>query len=164
MKSELDRSEQRDAGTERSLGEIGLERYAPYVMNRIMSRYNSTLKSSFEETGLSMPKARALGTLSVRNGLGVGELSVYVGLEQSTMSRTLDQLEKDGLVAREDDAFDSRARRIKITDEGRRVFDAVWPKMLEAETVMFAGVDPADQRVFQSVLLQIHKNTRVHAF
>ena len=40
-------------------------------------------------------------------------------VEQSTLSRALDQLQAEGLIRRETDATDSRAVRVSITDTGR---------------------------------------------
>jgi hypothetical protein len=49
----------------RSLREIGLAGYAPYLMNRIMGRYNASLRAEMAALGLSTPKMRALAVLSV---------------------------------------------------------------------------------------------------
>ena len=60
-----------------SLGELGLSRFAPYLMNRIMGRYNAELRGELARLGLSTPKMRALAVLSVRDGLTINELAVY---------------------------------------------------------------------------------------
>jgi hypothetical protein len=47
------------------LGEIGLSNFAPYLMNRIMGRYNADLRQEMTGLGLTTPKMRALAVLSV---------------------------------------------------------------------------------------------------
>ena len=74
------------------LGEIGLFNFAPYLMNRIMGRYNASLRDEMGDLGLSTPKMRALAVLSVMDGPLIGELAIYAVVEQSTFSRALDQL------------------------------------------------------------------------
>ena len=71
------------------LGEIGLTNYAPYLMNRIMGRYNASLRDEMAGLGLTTPKMRALAVLSVIDGPLIRELSVYSVVEQSTLSRAL---------------------------------------------------------------------------
>lgn len=73
----------------RTLGEVGLNHFAPYLMNRIMGRYNESLREKLTRSGLSVAKMRALAVLSVVDGLMINELSVYSVIEQSTLSRTL---------------------------------------------------------------------------
>ena len=58
----------------RTLGEIGLQNFAPYLMNRIMGRYNQSLHEQLGKAGLSVAKMRALAVLSVIDGLMTNEL------------------------------------------------------------------------------------------
>ena len=90
------------------LVDIGLGNYAPYLMNRIMGRYNAALRDEMAELGLTTPKMRALAVLSVVDAPLIRELSVYTVVEASTLSRALDQLQADGLIRRETDPTDSR--------------------------------------------------------
>jgi DNA-binding transcriptional ArsR family regulator len=83
------------------LGEIGLSNFAPYLMNRIMGRYNADLRQEMTGLGLTTPKMRALAVLSVIDDLPISELAVYAVVEQSTLSRSLEQLASDGLVRRD---------------------------------------------------------------
>tara|TARA_R110002049_G_scaffold124261_1_gene279685 strand:- start:3119 stop:3283 length:165 start_codon:yes stop_codon:yes gene_type:complete len=41
------------------LGEMGMENYPPYLMNRIMGRYNAALKEEMAALGLTTPQMRA---------------------------------------------------------------------------------------------------------
>ena len=74
------------------LGEIGLDNFAPYLMNRIMGRYNASLRQEMSALGLTTPKMRSLAVLAIRDGLLIRELAVYAVVEQSTLSRALDGL------------------------------------------------------------------------
>ena len=69
------------------LGEVGLTNFAPYLMNRIMGRYNAGFREEMAEMGLTTPKARALAVLTVIEGPLIRELAVYAVTEQSTLSR-----------------------------------------------------------------------------
>ena len=144
------------------LGEIGLTNYAPYLMNRIMGRYNASLRTEMAELGLTTPKMRALAVLSVIDGPLIRELSVYIVAEQSTLSRALDQLAAEGLIHRETDPGDSRATRVFITEAGRATFETLWPRMAEAQARMFRGITDDERRAFVGTLQKMLVNIRKH--
>jgi DNA-binding MarR family transcriptional regulator len=149
-------------GAIRGLGDIGLTNFAPYLMNRIMGRYNASFREELAGLGLTTPKARALAVLSVVNAPLVGELAVYTVTEQSTLSRALDQLQADGLIRRATDPSDSRATRVTITEAGREVFQTLWPHMHSAQDRMFRGIAPDERQAFLSTLQKMLLNIRKH--
>jgi DNA-binding MarR family transcriptional regulator len=146
------------------LGEMGLANYAPYLMNRIMGRYNASLRAEMAGMGLTTPKMRALAVLSVIEGPLIRELAVYAVVEQSTLSRALDQLAAEGLIRREADPADSRATRVFATEAGRAAFEALWPKMAESYARMFRGVPEAERLAFVGTLQKMLANIRKHEF
>ncbi len=144
------------------LGEIGLQNYAPYLINRIMGRYNASLREEMAAQGLTTAKMRALAVLSVIDGPLISELAVYSVVEQSTLSRTLDALAAEGLVRRETDSGDNRATRVFITGEGRAAFDLIWPHMAASTAGLFRGITPEEQRAFVGTLHKMLANIRRH--
>lgn len=146
------------------LGAVGLANFAPYLMNRIMGRYNEALRREMAGLDLTTPKMRALAVLSVHDGLLIRELAVYAVAEQSTLSRALEQLDGDGLVRREADSIDNRATRVFITDAGRQVFETLWPHMAGACSRMFEGIPDEECRAFVGTLRKMLSNIRQHDF
>ncbi|MCZ8545646.1 MarR family transcriptional regulator [Mesorhizobium qingshengii] len=145
-----------------TLGQIGLQQFAPYLMNRIMGRYNATLRDDFRKQGLTIPQVRTLAVLSVTDGVTVNDLSVYTVIEQSTLSRTLDTLEGQGFVRREQGVTDSRIRHVFLTDDGRAEFARAWPAMHDAFEAMFDDVDDAEYAALIATLQKMLKNIRKH--
>ena len=150
-------------GDERS-GARDLADFAPYLMNRIMHRYNQSLQSGMADLGISIPKMRALAVLADKGSLSVNELAVFAVFEQPTMSRTIDQLARDGLVQRTRDEADGRARNVTLTPAGAALYRDLLPTMLEAEARMFTDIEPAVRGKFVDTLNTILKNIRVHDF
>lgn len=145
-----------------TLGQIGLQQFAPYLMNRITGRYNATLRESYSREGRTVAQARTLAVLSVSDGVTVGDLSVFTVIEQSTLSRTLDTLEAQGLVRREFGDTDSRVRKVFLTDDGRAEFNRAWPAMHEAFEMMFDDIDDAEYSAFVVTLQKMLRNIRKH--
>jgi DNA-binding MarR family transcriptional regulator len=133
-------------------------------MNRIMGRYNASLRADLAGLGLTTPKMRALAVLSVIDAPLIGELAVYAVVEQSTLSRALDQLAGEGLIQRETDAGDSRAIRVHITEAGRAAFEAMWPQMAASYARMFQGIPDDERRAFVATLQKMLGNIRKHDF
>jgi DNA-binding MarR family transcriptional regulator len=146
------------------LGEIGLENFAPYLMNRITGRYNAALSSEMAELGLTTPQMRSLAVLSVIDGILIRELAVYAVVQQSTLSRALETLDSNGMVRRETDGTDSRATRVFITDAGRDIYERLWPHMAAAYEAMFKGIGETEKRVFVGTLQTMLRNIRKHDF
>ncbi|MEW9920622.1 MarR family winged helix-turn-helix transcriptional regulator [Marimonas sp. MJW-29] len=151
-------------GAAQRLGELGLDNFAPYLMNRIMGRYNAALASEMADLGLTTPQMRSLAVLSVIDGILIRELAVYAVVQQSTLSRALDTLDQNGLIRRETDEQDSRATRVFITDAGREAYDRLWPHMAAAYEAMFKGIDEAEKRAFVGTLQTMLRNIRKHDF
>ena len=146
------------------MGEIGLDNFPTYLMNRIMARYNATLQAQIRSLGLNTAKMRTLAVLSIIEAPLIRELAVYSVSEISTLSRALDALEADGLVTRSVDPNDSRAVRVSITAAGRNVFDKVWPDMLASYEAMFDGIADEERHAFIGTLKKMLRNTRIHDF
>ena len=111
--------------------------------------------------GLLTP-VRALAVLAVVDGPLIRELAVYTVVDQSTLSRALDQLQAEDLIRRESDVSDSRATRIFITPAGRATFDTLWPHMAAAHARMFRGIPEAERRTFVTTLQTMLANIRKH--
>ncbi len=146
------------------LGEVGLNGFAPYLMNRIMGRYNADLRREMSALGLSTAKMRALAVLSVIDGIQMSQLGVYAVVEQSTLSRAVDSLCTEGLTRRETDPDDQRASRIFLTREGRATFDRMWPHMAASHDRMFEGIEEGERRAFLGTLHKMLANIRKHDF
>ncbi|MEM7399712.1 MAG: MarR family transcriptional regulator [Pseudomonadota bacterium] len=144
------------------LSATGLEGYAPYLMNRIMGRYNANMRDELKALGLTTAKMRTLAVLSVKGGLPISALAVFAVVEQSTLSRALEGLLAEGLIRREADAEDGRSSRIYLTDAGHAAFDRLWPRMSAEHDAMFDGIDAPERAAFLTTLSKMLSNIRVH--
>ena len=145
-----------------ALGEIGLQNFAPYLMNRITGRYNSTVQSSLSAMRMTTTKLRVLAVLSVIDGISVNELAVYTVTEQSTLSRTLASLEDEGYVRSDASDSDNRIRVNYLTQKGSRLFAESWPHMHKAYRQMFQGIPDDEADAFINTLRKMLRNVRVH--
>jgi DNA-binding MarR family transcriptional regulator len=87
------------------------------------------LTEEFRAAGyrLSMEQWAILGALAGGDGLTQLELGARVGKNRHHLSRLLDQLQRQGLVARRAAPGDRRAHRVVLTAAGR----AAWPRLTQ---------------------------------
>lgn len=147
---------------EPTFAEIGLDNFAPYLLNRIAARWNADMQVRLKEHDLNTIQMRTLAVLSVMPGATVNELAVYTVTEQSTMSRALEGMVREGLVRRQPRAGDMRVREVNLTEAGREVFRRFWPEMHEAFERMFAGFSGAEYETLVRLLTRVLRNIRRH--
>lgn len=143
-----------------SLAEIGLNYFVPYLMNRIAASWNADLANELRRFDLTTPQMRVLAVLSINSGLTINELSVLTVTEQSTMSRTLDNLEGRDLVRRRPRANDMRVREVEITSAGRKTSAEFWPVMFARYQEMFRDVGEDEYTALVTTLHKVLKNIR----
>ena len=141
-----------------------LEEFTPYLMNRIMARYNKGVEAALKEAGVSVAQMRALVGLAESGPCTINELSVLTVIKQSTLSRTLDTMENAGLLAREARDGDSRVRLITLTDAGRTAFEAALPAMLGMRDTMLSSLDLEERATLNRMLLRVFYDIRHHDF
>src|SRR5919202_1909879 len=88
----------------------------------LLARASHAVVQGFAEVlrrrGASLPVWRVLAALLAHPGHTVTGLAEACLLQQPTMTKLLDRMVRDGLVARAQDARDRRVQRITLTPEG----------------------------------------------
>jgi len=147
-----------------SQGPEELESFTPYLMNRIMARYNKGVEAELKSAGVSVAQMRALVVLADNGPCSISELSVLTVIKQSTLSRALDAMEKADLIKRESPADDSRIRLISLSDAGRAAYEAAWPAMLGTRETMLSALSDDERKTLNQLLLKVFYDIRHHDF
>jgi DNA-binding MarR family transcriptional regulator len=113
---------------------------------RILVRHLGILeKSDLSCCGVSLAQCHAIVEIGRKGKINLNDLADLMGVDKSTMSRTINNLVESGLAARDLDNDDRRYVVIQLTEDGRRFFE-------NTETGM--------ERYFQSVLERIPEDKR----
>jgi DNA-binding MarR family transcriptional regulator len=92
--------------------------------------------------GISVTQCYALDTLDTSGPLATGDLAARLHVELSTMTRAIDRLVADGLVARSRDKEDRRVCRIRISPAGRRLVTRSRADLIREEMEVLRNVPP----------------------
>ncbi|MHB0777200.1 MarR family transcriptional regulator [Halomonas sp. WWR20] len=109
--------------------------------------------------GLTQPRWTALIVLRhLGEGTTQKRLADSLGIELSSLSRTLEQLERQGLVRRFTSVGDRRAREVWFTPEGSRVLTELDARANDARARLLVGVSAQERDTLLRALARIERN------
>lgn len=94
----------------------------------------------------------ALTTIAIRPGLDQTTLAATIVFDRPTTGGVVDRLEAKGLVRREIDKSDRRARRLFIEPAGERVLAEITPAVERAQRVMLQGLSGKEADMLMRLL------------
>jgi DNA-binding MarR family transcriptional regulator len=101
---------------------------------------------------------RVLLELWVKDGISQRELGKRLGVEQPTVTKTLQRLERAGLVRRERDVADNRQVLVHLTVAGRAANEPIRQARREAERQMVKGLSVQDRQRLVELLTRVRDN------
>jgi DNA-binding MarR family transcriptional regulator len=120
------------------------------------------LKREFERVarphGLTLLQWRVLGQLSRENGLTQTALGARLEASPMTISDVVERLEAAGLVTREVDRSDSRAKIVRITAAALPLVERMRAVAAEVYERALDGIDEADRAAMERALMRIASN------
>jgi DNA-binding MarR family transcriptional regulator len=117
-------------------------------LHRLADTLNVELRALFAEAGLSDGDFDVIASLR-RAGepfaLTPGELAATTMVTSGAVTKRVDRLEAQGYVTRTVSSEDGRSRTIALTAEGRALIDDLFPRHVENERRLLAGLPPAER-------------------
>lgn len=107
------------------------------------------LRAEDVATGLTAPRASALSVLVFAGPRSIGELAAAEQVRPPTISRLVQELERDGLVRREADPGDARIQRVHATAAGEALLHAGRARRVARLAESVAALSPADRRLLE---------------
>ena len=104
-----------------------IEESLGYLINRVAREFAARLAVELRPHDVGIGQWAVLLHLWSADGMSQAQLARRVAIEQPTMVRTIDRMERDGLVTRSPDPHDRRASRISLTERGWALRDRLLP-------------------------------------
>jgi len=122
--------------------------------------YRARIDRAFTQAGLGLTagEARTLAWVNLHPGLRQNALAVKMNVEPMTLVGFLDGLEKVGLILRETDPSDRRAKIVRLTAAATPYLDGVTSAATVARGEALAGFTPAEQDQLKDLLVRIREN------
>ena len=141
-------------------GEFGLDvpEYFFYLLFQAVRRRDAAFERALAGLDLTLSQWRAMSTVRRFGSCGMSELSAFTAVDRTTLTRSVDQLVRRGLVARETPASDRRQVRLSLTPEGQAMYDRAVLQLLSFNRSALEGVDEARRREISRGLATIIRN------
>jgi len=108
--------------------------------------------------GLTPGRFSLLVLLKANPGINQTALSRGVGVDKSTLTPALDQLEKKGLVQRERTAKDRRTYALSLSPAGEALLAELMAKVMLHEKNIVAGLSPGERSTLNRLLKKMAKS------
>jgi len=131
--------------------EMALEPLLGYEVNRLARQFGLAAQRRLARLGVQPGQLPILLAAYEREDRTQAELARVVGVEQPTMAKTLQRMERDGLVYREADPADRRKSLIRLTPRGRELDSAVRAELHAVNAIATAGLRAEDIQSFLRV-------------
>lgn len=131
------------------------------VLGRVFRQWRSATNLAVAPLGMTESRWTAL-MLLMKTGDGCTQqtLANKLSIEMSSLSRTVKQLQEQGLVERRQDPDDKRTHCLWLTDSGRQMVDELVVHILSVRRSMYAGLSDAQLDAFAEVLLCLEANAQ----
>lgn len=107
------------------------------------------LRAEDAAAGLTAPRLSALSVLVFGGPRSIGELAAAEQVRPPTISRLVQELERDGLVRREADPADARVQRVHATAAGEALLLAGRARRVARLAESLTALSPEDRRLLQ---------------
>ena len=151
----------RGASSRQVLSESVSEEAIPFMLRQVAERLSRSLNEALKAFDQPPAVYRVLIALERRSPAGIGELAEATLIDPSTLSRTIDRMEEQGLVKRSPGSGDGRTVMVAITAAGRDFFARILPVASAQYEWSIRGVNPKHLGVLQSTLKQMLHNLEV---
>jgi DNA-binding MarR family transcriptional regulator len=133
-------------------GEFVIEENTAHLVALANRLFTQALQVRFSTHGVAVGQWPILLHLWDEDGLNQKELSRRVQIEEPTAARTLERMERDGLVRRARNTRDRRQVNVFLTERGAALKDELVPYALEVSRVATAGLSDQDKAKINSLL------------
>jgi DNA-binding MarR family transcriptional regulator len=126
--------------------------YLIAMLGRLFSR---SLNARLQKYGISHGQWPVLLMLWAEDGLSQIEISRRIAVEPATMVRTINRMERDGLVSRQRSDVDLRQVSVFLTPYGRSLRDRIVPYATEVNELAVARMSRPEKRSLHAGLREM---------
>ena len=121
----------------------------------VFLRLTRLLDKRMAREGASLARTRVLLMIQRRGAVKATDIAELFGLAPRTVTDTLDGMERQGLIRREPDPKDRRAKRIVITEAGQQAAAATEPIRRELTGQVMGSLNAEEQEVLARILAKL---------
>ncbi len=129
-----------------------IEESLGYLVNYLAKLFSQIQSACLTPHGIYLGQWAVLMFLWVQDGQTQRELSRQVAIDEASMVRSIDRMERDGLVRRVRNDHDRRQINIFLTEKGHALRDQLIPCALAGNAVATQGFTESEQHQMSALL------------
>lgn len=145
------KTSQRDRAEDANPDGRFVEDYLLYLLARASHQASSEFHAVTKQHGVSLAEWRVLSYLS-DGPSSIGQLAAVTLLQQPTLTKVVDRMQRDGLVDRRPEPTDGRRTRVSVTERGRALVADLIPLARRHEELVLDGYSPAEAEALKATL------------
>lgn len=130
------------------------------VMSRAMQTITRRVEEDIKNYGLNTTEFAVLELLYHKGEQPIQKIGEKVLLASSSITYVVDKLEKKQLLVRKPCSRDRRVTYAVITDKGRELMEAIFPKHKKAIEKIFAGINDEEKAQLIEQLKRLGKHAQ----
>ena len=127
-------------------------------VNDVSYLFGAYVSRELEKIGMRYSYRHVLKPLMENASLTQLELVNITKLKAPTISITLRNMERDGLVSRRKDDHDRRETHVTITDKGKKLYKKVLDVLAKAEKVILNDLSDRELKSLHNIMNKMRKN------
>lgn len=129
-----------------------------YALAEVTRAHRAEMQRRMAELGLHLGQELLIVDLHHNPGTTQADLVQRIGIEQPTIAKAITRMERAGFVGRAPDPGDRRVTRLRLTERGEAVVDAVVAAWAQVEGRASAGLGEADTARLIRLLRTVRDN------
>lgn len=130
------------------------------LLRQIRATYFDLIGAFGRRVGIRQARLELLAHVRHADEVSQAELQQRLGVDGAAITRTLKNLETEGLVTRRSDPRDNRFTLVALTERGRRLVEGVIARRAPFEALVTDGLSPDELAVFRRCLERMRANVR----
>jgi DNA-binding MarR family transcriptional regulator len=143
---------------------VRLDRFAPalitWAAHKLASNNSAVYRKLFDVT---LMEWRVLLHLYSEPFSNAAKIALAIGFDKATVSRTVDNLHKRGLLDEQYDPDDGRSSRLQLTQEGRSLYLKILPVAMDQERELLGDLSSDEAETLVNLLNRVVHALRSHA-
>ena len=151
-----DVAEETAAAADRGVDGFDLTSFFPYRLAVFAERVSLSVSQLYADRfDLTRAEWRVVAALGANRTMAAKDIGPYSTLDKMQVSRAVARLEERGLIRRDEDTSDRRAKILSLTPAGRALHRRIVPLVRAREDWLLGALDPAERLLFERFMRDV---------
>ncbi len=130
---------------------------AGHLIRRLQQISSQVFQQHMQEAGYDLTSVQfaAMHALKSKPGIEQAQVASMIAYDRATIGGVIDRLEQKGYVSREVSKRDRRAREVRLTRRGLRVFQNILPVVEALQNNILSGLNERERAQFMRLAAKV---------